>query len=181
VALSPIFICDDPRDVAPVRRVLRRLPPLEGLPVRLQRSAGLCDRGREVHAGSFIRERRIALNCTRAEFARILVHETFHFVWARAANALRWSYEELLQSEQPWKSGGELGWSAAWRKARLSERDAAARTRRWREYCCESFCDTAARVYSGIERHDEYALGGAGLRRRRAWFRDNLSGLHLPI
>ena len=28
-------------------------------------------------------------------------------------------------------------------------RDIAGRTRHWREYCCESFCDTAAWLYSG--------------------------------
>jgi hypothetical protein len=181
VASSPLFICDDRRDEAAVRRVLRRLPELEGSRVRLQRSPGLRDAGREVHAGSFLRERRIAFNCTRAEFARVFVHEVFHFVWLRAGNPLRLSYESLLVSESPWRGGGELGWSAEWRKARLNQADIALRRRRWREYCCESFCDTAAWIFSGAGTHAEFTLPARLRRRRREWFRNNLDRARLSI
>ena len=67
---------------------------------------------------------------------------------------------------------GELGWSAEWRKDALGADDVAGRTRRWREYCCESFCDTAAWLYSGVERHEEFTLGERWRRGRRAWFAD---------
>jgi hypothetical protein len=39
-----------------------------------------------------------------------------------------------------------------------------------REYCCESFCDSAAWLYSGIERHAEFTLPARSRRRRQAWF-----------
>ena len=63
----------------------------------------------------------------------------------------------------------------------LRPEDGAGRTRRWREYCCESFCDTAAWMYSGVERHEEFTLGGplaaraASLVRGRLWSKRTLS------
>ena len=69
-----------------IRAVTRRLPGLSGTPIRLQRASGLRDRRGPVHAGSFLRERRIVFDCTQAEFPRILVHELFHFVWLRLGN-----------------------------------------------------------------------------------------------
>jgi hypothetical protein len=154
-----------------VRPVLRRLPPLAGEPIRLHTVRGLRDRRGEVHGGSFLRERRIAFDCTPAEFPRIFVHELFHFVWVRAGNPLRIAYEEILRAEWKRDRRGELGWSAEWRKRELWPADLRGRTRRWREYCCESFCDTAAWIYSGARRHPEFTLP-AGLRAsRREWFR----------
>jgi hypothetical protein len=123
-----------------------------------------------VHAGSFLRKREIAFNCTPAEFPRICIHELFHFVWLRAGNSRRREFEELLRSE--WRAGarGELGWSAEWRKQNLAAADIRGRTRRWREYCCESFCDSAAWLYSGVEDHAEYTLARRYHDGRRAWF-----------
>src|ERR1022692_3638234 len=87
---------------------------------------------RAVHAGAFIRERRIAFDAELAadpqEFARIFVHEIFHFVWLRLGNARRWSYEALLREEMRGRARGELGWSAEWRKRALAARDAGRRT-----------------------------------------------------
>jgi hypothetical protein len=40
----------------------------------------------------------------------------------------------------------------------------------WREYCCESFCDTAAWLYSGVQVHSEFTLAGRYRHRRRVWF-----------
>ena len=150
------------------RPALRRLPPLAGSPVRIHRHPGLRDRHGPVHAGAFLRERRIAFDCRAAEFARIFVHEVFHFVWLRLGNAPRRSFEDLVSREIAAGARGELGWSAELRKRALAAGDAGRRSRRWREYCCESFCDTAAWAYSGV-RHEEFTLGARHRARRRRW------------
>lgn len=164
------------------QQVLERMPPLRGRPieVRYRRESPL------VHAGSFLRERRISLDPTlrsdEQEFARILVHEIFHFVWLRLGNAKRLSFEALIERE--WRGGtkGELGWSAEWRKAALRRHDVRGRSRAWRLYCCESFCDTAAWLFAGIGRHDEFTLDGEARRLRRSWFAALLEGLQtLPV
>ena len=157
------------------------LPHLEGRPIRLEISRELADRRGAVHAGAFIRERRIAFDAELAadprEFARIFVHEIFHFVWLRLGNPRRWSYEALLREELRSRARGELGWSAEWRKRALAARDAGRRTRHWREYVCESFCDTAAWLYSGVRAHREYTLARRFRERRRRWFeQSNLNG-----
>jgi hypothetical protein len=163
------------------RGVLLRLPRVAGDAIRLHAVNGLRDRRGSVHAAAFLRERRIAFDCSTAEFPRIFVHELFHFVWARAGNPLRWKYERLLREE--WRAGtrGELGWSAEWRKRALREPDVRRRGRPWREYCCESFCDTAAWLYSGTERHPEFTLGAKWRRRREAWFLSEVGGRPLPV
>lgn len=164
-----------------VRTLLGRLPPLAGAPLRVENVRGLRDRRGPVHAGSFLRERRISLDCTRAEFPRIFVHELFHFVWLRAGNAVRLSWEALLESELGAGARGELGWSAEWRKQALAAGDRASRSRRWREYCCESFCDTAAWLYSGIRSHAEFTLAARYRARRRIWFRRTIGNRQLPV
>ena len=151
-------------------RVLRRLPPLDGAPVRIEAARGLRDRRGPIHAGAFPRGRRIAFDCSPSEFPRIFVHELFHFVWLRLGNPARLSYEAMVRTECAARGAGELGWSAEWRKRALAPADIERRTRRWREYCCESFCDTAAWLYSGIGRHPEFTLAARPRARRRAWF-----------
>jgi hypothetical protein len=152
------------------------LPRMDGLPVRLEIRRELTDARGAVHAGAFIRERRIAfdakLACDPQEFARIFVHEIFHFAWLRLGNPRRWSYEALLREELKRRARGELGWSAEWRKRALPAHD-IRRTRRWREYACESFCDTAAWLFSGVPAHSEYTLAGRFRERRRQWFHQN--------
>lgn len=131
--------------------------------------------GVAVHAGTFLRQRRIVLDAsllaTPGELARILIHELCHFVWWRLDNSSRRSYEELVEGEIRQGASGELGWSAEWRKRALTVPDRRARTRRWREYVAESFCDTAAWLYSGSRRHVEVTLAAPFRRQRRAWFR----------
>jgi hypothetical protein len=151
------------------------------MPVRVHVVRGLRDRRGAVHAGSFLRERRIALDCTRAEFPRIFVHEVAHFIWLRLGNAARLHYEGVVRTEIAARARGELGWSAEWRKNALDAGDVAGRSQRWREYCCESFCDTAAWVYSGVARHGEFTLGARWRRRRRAWFAEALDNRTLSI
>jgi len=153
------------------------LPHIDGRPIRLEIRRGLADRRGAVHAGALIRKRRIVFDAETAadpqEFARIFVHEVFHFVWLRLGNPRRWSYEALLREEMRGRARGELGWSAEWRKRALAARDAARRTRRWREYVCESFCDTAAWIFSGVPAHGEYTLARRFRQRRRQWFQDS--------
>ena len=133
--------------------------------------------GEPVHAGSFIRKRRIVLDQELQrqpkELARILVHELFHFTWVRLGNPARRSYEALVRREWEQRARGELGWSAESRKRSLLDQTlGAAGSPRWREYLCESFCDTAAWIYSGVRRHSEYTLAARHRNRRAEWFQD---------
>jgi len=164
-----------------VEALLARLPPAAGAPVWIERVAGLRDRRGAVHAGSFLRQRRMVIACTRAEFPRVFVHEWFHFVWRRAGNPLRRDFEKLLAAERRAGARGELGWSAEWRKRALTVQEVRGRTRRWREYCCESFCDTAAWLYAGIASHSEFTLAPRFRRGRQAWFAQRIAGRRLSI
>ena len=164
------------------RAVIARIPPIAGQPIELRYRP----ESRTVHAGSFLRARCISLHPSLRgaprEFSRILVHELFHFVWLRLGNARRRSFEDAIRRE--WRGGvrGELGWSAERRKQSLQNGDVNRRTRAWRLYCCESFCDTAAWLYAGLARHDEFTLEAAGRRARSAWFRNLRRSLaRLPV
>ena len=132
--------------------------------------------GQEVHAATFIRQRRIVLDrallASRAELGRILVHELFHFVWVRLSNAQRHGYAAAIENELEARARGELGWSAEMRKRALASRAGRA----WREYVCESFCDTAAWLYSGVRRHQEFTLAPRFRERRAAWFAAAFAG-----
>lgn len=160
-------------------------PLIEGLPIEIEFApqlrayggkllVGSAQNGSEVHGGTFLRRRRIVLDADlkgqSSELARILVHELFHFVWLRLGNPKRRSFEELLRKELRERVRGELGWSAEHLKMRLRRQDCVSRTRRWREYVCESFCDTAAWLFSAIGKHDEFTLPSTERRERRAWF-----------
>ena len=129
------------------------------------------DRGQPVLAAAFLRRREIVLDAALLsdgpERARILVHELFHFVWLRLGNASRAGWASLLEAERAAGARGELGWSSEWRK-----RDGAP----WREYACESFCDTAAWIYAGVERHAEFTLAGRWRAHRRRWFERQVEG-----
>jgi hypothetical protein len=168
-----------------IKAVERRLAALEGRTVRLRFLPALtADRrrlysdrthGEPVHAGSFIRKREIVLDQELErqprELARILVHELFHFAWVRLGNPTRRSYEALLREEWKRHARGELGWSAESRKRRLWNAMRAGGQTKWRDYLCESFCDTAAWIYSGVRRHPEYTLAARHRDRRAEWFR----------
>ncbi|HSW50181.1 MAG TPA: hypothetical protein VLH09_08400 [Bryobacteraceae bacterium] len=129
--------------------------------------------GAPVHAGSFLRKREIVLDtallASPAELLRILTHEVYHFVWLRLGNPARASYENLVAEEIRRGARGELGWSSEVRKRALTAHDRKARTRRWRQYACESFCDTASWLVGG-GRHPEFTLARSWRLRRRAWF-----------
>jgi len=137
--------------------------------------------GQPVYAASFIRKRRIVLDRElerdRRELARILVHELFHFAWVRLGNSTRRSFEALVRQEWMQHARGELGWSAESRKRVLLERrKRVTGSPQWREYICESFCDTAAWIYSGVRRHPEYTLAARHRNRRAEWFRSAFTG-----
>ena len=128
--------------------------------------------GQPVFAGSFLRQREMVLDAALLnddqERARILVHELFHFVWLRLGNSDRAGWTTVVDGELAARARGELGWSSEWRKRELP--------RQVREYVCESFCDTAAWMYSGVERHEEFTLSLRWRMRRREWFRRALGG-----
>ncbi len=144
---------------------------LVGKKIRVLYRSGLRDTaGNEAHAATFIRARLIVLDRELkrdpADHERVLLHEKFHFVWVRLGNPTRLAWEELLRSE---RGRGEAGWSAEWRKLALNASDVSGRTRRWREYCCESFCDTGA-LFAGAK-SSENTLSRRALAGRLRWFR----------
>jgi hypothetical protein len=118
------------------------------------------------------------LRADRQELARIFVHELFHFVWVRLGNARRQSYHELLRAELAVRAPGELGWSAETTKSRWCRE---RKPRAWRAYVLESFCDTAAFLYSGCKRHEEFTLAGRWCRKRTQWFHESLGHRVLSI
>ena len=143
-------------------------------------------RGEPVHAGTFIRKRDIVLDselrAQPGELARILVHELFHFAWVRLSNQTRRSYEQLIRREFTARARGELGWSSEWRKrALLRPPNRSAPDAKWREYLCESFCDTAAWLYAGIGSHQEFTLARRHRERRAKWFRAAYRESGIPI
>jgi len=115
------------------------------------------------------------------EFERILVHELFHFAWVRLSNQIRRSWEGILASELSAGAAGELGWSAEWRKRKLTRADVRDRSPGWRRYACESFCDTSAWLYSGLRRHDEFTLSGPMRHLRKRWFRACVGRGPIPL
>jgi hypothetical protein len=141
--------------------------------------------GQPVFAGSFIRKREIILDRELErqprELARILVHELFHFAWVRLGNPARRAYEAIVRGEWKQRARGELGWSAESRKRALRVHAPGARSPAWRDYLCESFCDTAAWLYSGVRRHPEYTLAARHRERRRDWFRAAFQGGKISI
>ena len=154
---------------------------MDGAPIRIETRPNLRDRRGPVHAAAFLRERRIVFDCTRVEFPRIFTHELFHFVWLRLGNPPRHAWQHCVAAEFHAGARGELGWSAEWRKRELDAREVSARTRRWREYCCESFCDTASWLYGGSPRHPEFTLPRRWRKARAAWFESRLAGRKLSI
>ena len=154
---------------------------ITGKPIEIRYSNGLLDTaGNPAHAATFIRARLIVLDIgLRADHNRILWHEIFHFAWVRLGNPRRIAWEGLLAREWQARARGEVGWSAEWRKRELSPNDPRNRTRHWREYCCESFCDTGAWLLSG--RKSEITLTPRWLAGRKRWFSRHLGDREIPI
>lgn len=148
------------------------LPRLEGQPIRVVIRATLGPHW----AATSIPKRVVLLDREvlkqRGEFERILVHELFHFVWIRLSNQARREWSGLLAAEFGNRAKGELGWSAELRKVKLTAADARTRSNAWRDYARESFCDSAAWVYSGLRGHDEFSLAARWRSRRAAWLKN---------
>jgi hypothetical protein len=112
---------------------------------------------------------------------RIFVHEIFHFVWFRLGANRRASFEDLVSSEFDRAARGELGWSSESMKLKLTQADREERSRRWRDYICESFCDTAGWLFGTTRQYSEMTLARRFRESRRRWFRENLSARPLSI
>ena len=122
-----------------------------------------------VHAASFIKRREIVLEtqllCRPRKLQLILAHEVFHFVWARLGNPRRAQYAALVFTELESGARGELGESSeGWKLEAVAGGDL-------KNYICESFCDTAAWLYSGVREHADYRLGKTWRGRRSNWFK----------
>lgn len=178
------------------RIVAKRLPPLEGRDIQVSFRPALSVKGRRlysnhesgqpVHAATYIRRREIILDQELKgqpkELARILTHELFHFVWAHLSNKLRKSYEALILEEWKQHTPGELGWSAESRKRSFpTHPPPTTHHPSFRTYLCESFCDTAAWLYSGVSRHEEFTLAAPHRKRRAEWFQAAFRGRGIPI
>jgi hypothetical protein len=167
--------------------VQKRLP-IWGKPVRIyvlptltscrgKLCSGQPERGRAVHAASFIRKRRIVLEQELLQdkvlASAILVHELFHFVWMRCGNERRHNYGALLREELSGRARGELGESAETHKhwcLETGEGRRASVDRAWRDYVCESFCDTAAWYFSAGRRRVPVTLARCWRTKRAGWF-----------
>src|SRR3954453_1235687 len=112
---------------------------------------------------------------------RIFVHEVFHFVWSKLGAKLRSSYEQLVLDEFEAAVVGELGWSAESMKLQLASSDCELRTRRWKDYLCESFCDTAGWLFGTARQYSEMTLGREQRDARRRWFREHVVRRPLSI
>jgi hypothetical protein len=186
----PVRLRLSPKLSARTRRIIKdalaRIPELTGPEISLAFSprlsahrgkllSGIPHKGSEVHAATFIRQRRIVLDealiANAFNLRLILIHELFHFVWVRLSNTSRNEFASLLIKELEQGARGELGESAGLKKAALHGlRCPDLRSRRWRDYVCESFCDTAAWLYSGEEHHPELKLAKRWRNSRRSWF-----------
>jgi hypothetical protein len=133
------------------------------------------DRGTPVYAATYIRRRRMVLEASLlahpAALRFIFVHELFHFVWVRLGNRMRHEYSDLLSREMARNARGELGESSLVKKAELKRRfESSPSCALWRDYICESFCDSAACILTGAPVHDGLKLATRWIAIRRDWF-----------
>jgi hypothetical protein len=165
---GPVFVCAQPGLTAYRGKLLSRCEPTQGLEKGLSGEGAW--RGAPVYAASFVRDRRIVLESLvltdEALLRLILVHEIFHFCWPRLGNPARAEYKNLLEREFARGARGELGESSQIRKEL-----ALADQKHWREYTCESFCDTAAYLYAGLAGHAWFRLAARWRNARAVWFR----------
>ena len=142
-------------------------------------------KGDSVYAGCFLRKRRIVLEQgmlrTPRVLERIFVHEVFHFVWPRLGKPVRDSFHMLIAREMKRGVGGELGWSGESIKTNLTEQDRVTQSRRWKDYLCESFCDTAGWYFGSARQYSELTLGRESRAERRRWVREHLLERTLSI
>ena len=177
------------------RSVFHRMPELRGRCIHVRYRPGLTAwkgkllsnalKGDAVYAGAFLQKRRIVLEeqmlKTPRVLERIFVHEVFHFVWSKLGNPLRQSFEKLILAEMETGTKGDLGWSAESLKLGLTKADRENRSRRWRYYLCEAFCDTAGWVFGSARKYSEMTLTKKHRDTRRRWFREHVLTRSLSI
>ena len=126
--------------------------------------------GDEVFAASFLPRREIILDTELLEnapdFIAIMAHELYHFVWRRLPNAQRQAWSELLQLERKPRHAGLSS------KLRWERFQGNSSPRKWKDYVCEAFCDTAASLHSPDEKVSSH---------RREWFRRLMDIKVLPV
>jgi hypothetical protein len=137
--------------------------------------------GTPVYAAAFLRQRRIVLEAgllsDPAVLRFIFVHELFHFVWMRLGNPIRVEYSGLITHEIKRRVRGELGESSAVKKAALGKAPQHSLPAAvWREYVCESFCDSAGSLFAGPPVHEGPRLGKTWTAIRKEWFEEKLAG-----
>ncbi len=171
-----------------VHRLDTELPPFVGEQISLEIQARLSayrgrlfsctDRGTPVYAASFIRCRSIVVESALLRKPRllraILVHELAHFVWTRLGNLAREEFSALLREERLRGARGELGESAAVYKAALSESAVIKNSKQWRDYVCESFCDTTSAFFGSRALYLGPRLAQRFVQRRQKWFTEHL-------
>jgi hypothetical protein len=142
-------------------------------------------KGNSVYAGCLLRKRKITLDDsllrTPGVWERIFAHEVAHFIWSRMHPELRQSYEQMIREELRKGAPGELGWSSESIKLRLIRADLLKCSSRWRNYLCESFCDTTGWMFSRARRYAELTLPAAFRERRRDWCASHVDGQEFCI
>ncbi len=126
--------------------------------------------GQPLQGASFLAERRIVLDEAllghAPDLVNIFAHEVYHFVWRRLSNEERKSFADLLAGE---KTPLHAGHSSRTRYEAWREK---ATERRWRDYVCEAFCDTAA----GLTNPNTLISA-----QRRRWFGNLIKKKKLPV
>jgi hypothetical protein len=126
--------------------------------------------GAEVFAASFIPRREIVFDSDllghAPDFVNIVAHEIYHFVWRRLANVERNNWSDLLAAE---KRVSHAGLSS---RLRHEDWSVAKTPRKWKDYVCEAFCDTAGALTNPNTRISPH---------RRRWFGNLMKKRKLPV
>ena len=178
VTLCVVFLFQDPAD----RGYRAAYASLTGAPVRVDLVRGLRDRRGPVHAGSFPPRtpHRARLHARRVSADLRPRGGALHLAAPGQPGALALRRRGARRNRRA-APAGNWGGARSGGRTRCARTTSAARTRRWREYCCESFCDTAAWLYSGLERHEEFTLARTLAQRGAAWFAESLDNRTLSI
>jgi hypothetical protein len=100
-------------------------------------------------------------------------------VWRRLGNGKRAEWNALVSREFQAGARGEMGWSAEWRTDELRKQGAVSHVRKWRDYLCESFCDSAASLF--VRTHGEITLKPRFRLRRERWLERLMEQGPLPV
>lgn len=100
----------------------------------------------------------------------ILTHEILHFVWWRLGNRRRADFQILLRAEEAAAARGEIGESSLVAKMAANASGRGGEVR-WKQYACESFCDTGAWLFAGVQDHSSFKLAARWRTKRASWFR----------